>query len=161
TVGYAGKPESDERADATELAALLNIPLHTVELDATEIASSFDSLVYWRDDPIADIAGAGYFAVMKLAREQGVPVVMQGQGGDELFWGYSWVREAVAKSERKQRRSCGPIGSAWAIASGWLARKSRNNISRELNRLVYLDSTPDFQIACHEMSRLYTDSFRT
>ena len=38
-----------------------------------------------RDDPIADIAGYGYYA----AREHGVPIMLEGQCGDELFWGYA------------------------------------------------------------------------
>ena len=87
SVGYPGRPPSDERADAQALADHLKMPFHEVELDTTGMAATFPELVWWRDDPIADISGHGYFAVMKLAGEHGVPVMLQGQGGDELFWG--------------------------------------------------------------------------
>src|SRR5262249_5689110 len=56
-------------------------------------------------DPIADISGFGYYAVMKVAREHHVPVVLQGQGGDELFWGYDWVRQSALESARKLQLS--------------------------------------------------------
>src|SRR5207245_2891154 len=42
--------------------------------------------------------------VMKLARDHKVPVLLQGHGGDELFWGYSWMRDAVRHSARKAAR---------------------------------------------------------
>jgi asparagine synthase (glutamine-hydrolysing) len=101
SIGYPDSPETDERADARALADHLGLPFHDVELSTSEMVSFFPELVSWRDDPIADIAGYGYYSVMKLAREHSVPVVLQGQGGDELFWGYPWVRDAARQTERK------------------------------------------------------------
>lgn len=101
SVGYKGRPESDERRDAEDLANYLKIPFHDVELDTQTIVDFFPELNFWRDDPIADIAGFGYYAVMKLAREKGVPVILQGQGGDELFRGYPQMQAAVAETLKK------------------------------------------------------------
>ncbi|MEP6903038.1 MAG: asparagine synthase (glutamine-hydrolyzing), partial [Actinomycetota bacterium] len=100
-VGYAGRPESDERCDAETFARFLKVPFFDVELDTQTIVNFFPELNLWRDDPIADIAGFGYYAVMQLAREHGVPVVLQGQGGDELFWGYPQLRAAVEENFKK------------------------------------------------------------
>jgi asparagine synthase (glutamine-hydrolysing) len=55
-------------------------------------------MVWWTDDLIADVAGYGYYAVMRKAREMGIPVMLQGHGGDEMFWGYPWVQESVARA---------------------------------------------------------------
>ena len=101
TVGYPGRPVHDERNDARALAEFLRIPFHETELRTEEMAANFPDLVRSRDDPIADISAYGYYSVMKLAREHGVTVMMQGQGGDELFWGYPWVADAVRRSIRK------------------------------------------------------------
>jgi asparagine synthase (glutamine-hydrolysing) len=101
TVGYEGSVESDEREAARQFAEYLGMPWHGVELTTDEVIKGFPSLVERTDDPIGDIAGYGYYAVMRAARDHGVPVMIQGQGGDELFWGYDWVREAAARSHLK------------------------------------------------------------
>lgn len=103
SIGYAGRPACDERAEAAAFAAHLNIPFHDVEIATSDVVRLFPEVVYWRDDPIADISGHGYYAVMKLAREHGVPVVLQGQGGDELFWGYDWLQQALRENRQKLR----------------------------------------------------------
>lgn len=97
-VGYPGRPANDERNDARFLADHLKIPLHEIELHAEDMVEVFDEMNFMRDDPIADISGYGYYAVSQAARAAGVPVLLQGQGGDELFWGYQWVRDAVEKT---------------------------------------------------------------
>ncbi|MFM8394724.1 MAG: asparagine synthase (glutamine-hydrolyzing), partial [Acidobacteriota bacterium] len=101
SVGYEGQGRNDERGLAREFAEYLRIPFHDVVLRTEEVVSGFPELVRWQDDPIADIAGSGYLAVMRLARAHGVPVILQGHGGDELCWGYHWAREAVVQSRRK------------------------------------------------------------
>ncbi len=103
SVGYAGRPGTDERARAAEIADHLKIPFYEIELAAEDVVRSFPQLVSAMDDPIADIAGYGYYAVSALAREHGVPVLLSGLGGDELFWGYPWIRDLVVEHERRRR----------------------------------------------------------
>ncbi len=101
TVGYPGARAFDERAQACELARLLGIPWHSAELSTDAFASFFPSLVAAQDEPIADVAAYGHFAVARLAAEHGVKVLLTGIGGDELFYGYGWVREALRLSRLK------------------------------------------------------------
>ena len=103
SVGYPGRPENDESGMAEETARALGLPFTRVELQASEVASTFEDLVARQDDPVADIAAAGYAAVAWAAHETGTKVLLQGQGGDELFWGYPWVVEAAKKTRRKNR----------------------------------------------------------
>jgi asparagine synthase (glutamine-hydrolysing) len=49
-----------------------------------------------RDEPISDIAGPAIAALPRSARNAGVPVLLTGIGGDELFWGYDWMRQLAA-----------------------------------------------------------------
>jgi asparagine synthase (glutamine-hydrolysing) len=143
SVGYPGRPTYDERAAARELADHLGMPLHEIELGVDDMTACFPDLVGWRDDPIADISGYGYYSVAKLAREHDVPVMLQGQGGDELFWGYSWVRQAVAESMQKAARRREPGGpSADSPAA-----------------MVFYDLAPDFRMARDGAADLFTKQF--
>jgi asparagine synthase (glutamine-hydrolysing) len=116
SVGYEGRPPSDERLFARELAGKLDMPFFDVELSTSDFGTSFPRLVFDMDDPIGDIAAYGYHAVSALAREHGVPVLLSGLGADELFWGYEWVRKAVRRSVTK--RAKGPFGWASRLING-------------------------------------------
>jgi asparagine synthase (glutamine-hydrolysing) len=109
TIGYSGRPVTDERSQAKELADHLGIPCLEIEIADEEVIDDFPLLMAYMDSPIADIAAYGYFAVSRAARLAGVPVLLSGMGGDEFFWGYSWVREAVTRNgdivSGKRRRS--------------------------------------------------------
>ncbi len=111
SVGYPGRPPCDERDMARQLADHLGLPLCEIELDSAELVDSFEQIVSDCDDPIVDIASFGYWSIAKAARAVGVPVLLQGHGGDELFWGYSWLRRALRQTQLKDR----------AIRYGWAA----------------------------------------
>lgn len=101
TVGYTGKHACGESDDAVSLARETGSTPHTIKLEPKTIAQHFKKFCLDRDGPIADIAGAGYEAVSAFAAERGVKVLLNGQGGDELFWGYAWVRKAAEQGVRR------------------------------------------------------------
>jgi asparagine synthase (glutamine-hydrolysing) len=101
TVGYPGARDFDERAPARGLAASLGIPWHGAELPTSDFVASFPHLVEVMDEPIADVAAYGHYSVSKLAAAHGVKVLLTGIGGDELFFGYGWVRRALELSRMK------------------------------------------------------------
>jgi asparagine synthase (glutamine-hydrolysing) len=95
TVGY-DEPGFDETLYAKEFADELGIPCHVSILSTQDIADQFVEICSLRDEPITDIAGPAFAALPKAAHAAGVPVLMTGIGGDELFWGYEWVRDLAA-----------------------------------------------------------------
>jgi asparagine synthase (glutamine-hydrolysing) len=99
TIGYTGRPSTDERSQAEELAKALGIGFTEVEISDDEVVAEFPRMMAAMDTPIADIAAYGYYAVSRAAREAGYPVLLSGTGGDEFFWGYQWVRDAVNRNE--------------------------------------------------------------
>ncbi|MEP0870508.1 asparagine synthase (glutamine-hydrolyzing) [Trichocoleus desertorum AS-A10] len=101
SVGYPGRPAYDERNQAEALATSLKLPFHDVELTTEALVDFFPSLIAAVDEPIADIAAYGHYSVMQLAASRGVKVMLSGIGGDELFWGYSWVARAARISKLK------------------------------------------------------------
>lgn len=180
TVGYTEPTHHDERAAARALAQTLQMPFHEITVTTAEVVDFFPELVCWRDDPIADISGHGYYAVMKLAQASGVPVVLQGQGGDELFWGYSWVQQAVIESGRKKALLANPLAALryltpqwpipqtagslrrWAtdgmgLRSGW--RRLKRDTSSPNTQLIFYDLVTSFQVAQQERRRLFQSTF--
>ncbi|OLC41051.1 MAG: asparagine synthase (glutamine-hydrolyzing) [Acidobacteria bacterium 13_1_40CM_65_14] len=121
TIGYPGQYDFDERQDARRLAELLGIPWHSAELATDEFAAFFPQLVASVDEPIADVAAYGHHAVSKLAASHGIKVLLTGIGGDELFFGYDWVREALRLSRIKIH--AGQTDSAWSRARASLMRR--------------------------------------
>lgn len=146
TIGYPGRPSHDERHAAQVLAEALGMPFHAIELDPAEMVELFPALNFQRDDPIADIAGFGYFAVMRSAAEQGIKVMLQGQGGDELFWGYGELRNARAAAQRAWRRQRRP----W---SSLLGRRQQAAV------MPFYERAPDYRFARANLRKYYAPAF--
>lgn len=121
TIGYEGRPESDERGDAQSLAQTLGIPFHEHAIDLAEFAEKFPALILACDTPIADIALFGHYCVARLAGQHQFKILLSGNGGDELFWGYQHCLDCIALSTEKQRlRKLGrPLLRALHFLSHW------------------------------------------
>lgn len=180
TIGYPGKVRQDERADAAEFAEHLGIPLHTVELDDDQIVSDFPDMCFRRDDLIRDPSGPSYLAVMCLARSKNVPVMLMGQGGDELFWGYPWLTQCVLESQRKhQLQSGGDVGLldylsiekppfSYTLGWQWLRegagllegiRKFAEDRRAEYDQLAFYNRRPVFLDARRLGPRIFSHDF--
>jgi asparagine synthase (glutamine-hydrolysing) len=182
SVGYPGRPAGvDEREEARALALHLGLPFHEVEIETEQIVRFFPELNYRRDDPIADYAGHSYYAVMRRARDEGVPVMLQGQGGDELFWGYPQLRRAVRESLEKETLRAGGLRaplrylspnlptslsahglSAWARDLGGARsglRRLREHRTTPAGQLIFYDLSPDFRAATGAARGLYGKAF--
>lgn len=178
SIGWANAPVQDEREMARSLARQLQMPFHEAEIHHSEMSACFPEVCVLRDDPIADITGYAYYLVNKLARERNVPVLLMGQGGDELFWGYPWLRQALAESRYKLkhgrvrspslREMLLPRDSSrgglvdyalrWgAVLHGW--RPLRLKPDTNTSRLVFYDLADHWQMGAWGRSHLYTDRF--
>lgn len=102
TLGYPGKPDSDERAQARETASHLGLNLVDIEISTERATAIFPKVARLKDDPIADFAGINFYEIMRVAHGQGIRVMLDGVGGDELFWGYYWLAGAAREIERKR-----------------------------------------------------------
>jgi asparagine synthase (glutamine-hydrolysing) len=112
TIGYKGRPPTDERMIAQRFARSLNIEFTEVEIDPDQMVEQFPQLVRAMDTPVGDIAAFGYFEVCRAARAAQVPVLLSGMGGDEFFWGYEWVRNAARDHRNRDNPATGI--KAWA-----------------------------------------------
>src|SRR6201999_3116268 len=61
---------------------------HVVKPNSAELLGDLKNLIYCQDIPIWSTSTYAQYRVMQLIKETGIKVVLDGQGGDELFAGY-------------------------------------------------------------------------
>jgi asparagine synthase (glutamine-hydrolysing) len=81
-------PEYDESRYAREVAELHGFVLHEVNITAADFAEHIGQVVYHLDYPVAGPGSFPQYLVSRLA-SQHMKVVLGGQGGDEIFGGYT------------------------------------------------------------------------
>ena len=91
TIGFEDK-EHDEREQAQLVATKFNTIHQSRELSQRAVDDMFSHLKAWYDEPFGDTSAFPTFLVSEFARET-VTVVLTGEGGDELFGGYSWYKQ--------------------------------------------------------------------
>lgn len=169
-VGYPGRPPYDERHQARSLAESLGMIVHEVELPVESFVSFFPDLVRIMDEPIADPAAFGHYAVPKAAADQGIKVLLSGIGGDEIFWGYPWVTQTVITNQMLASRPSLNALVAWARAPGvqvFLDKATRyprfpSLVRRWAAILFDLANTqgPEGQLAFYRAAPDFRDAFR-
>ncbi|MGO9602367.1 MAG: asparagine synthase (glutamine-hydrolyzing) [Candidatus Binataceae bacterium] len=93
TAGFPGSRAADERADAERVARSVGADHHVVELTEQYFWNNAARVAAALDDPTTDAATLPTFALGEAAKHR-VTVVLSGEGGDEMFCGYSRYRRA-------------------------------------------------------------------
>lgn len=107
SIGFSEWTESEHKY-AEIVAKRFNTSQHTQILDKTSF-NILPDLLYYYDEPIADISIIPTYQVSKLA-SQFNKAVLSGEGADELFAGYTWYHKhlwPVTKKEIKDARKWG------------------------------------------------------
>jgi asparagine synthase (glutamine-hydrolysing) len=81
-------PQLDEGRRAASLASRLGARWHAVHADGTEFAGLWDRLTWHQETPVASISLYGQWKIAEAARAEGVIVMLDGQGADEVLGGY-------------------------------------------------------------------------
>ncbi len=135
TVGFRDDGEGlDETTHARTVAEHIGADHHEVWIapeDVTRTLPEFDRHV---DEPHPNLIWMASWFVSRLAKENGVTVVLTGDGGDELFFGYDrWraLHSAYRRWLRPMERMPGVLrGAAWWAVRGLV----RDTAARELFR---------------------------
>ena len=93
SVGFREDREHNELADARFVSAFYGTDHHELELSFADSAMDLADLVWFLDEPIADLSALGFLAISELAARS-VTVALSGQGADELLAGYKKHRAA-------------------------------------------------------------------
>ena len=136
SIGFEGAPAYDEVDYAEEAARRFGCEHTSFRVSAPE-PSLFERLVHHHDGPFGDSSAIPTYVVSKLARAH-VTVALNGDGGDELFCGYSRLA-AAALSERVPL----PLRRAAAASARFLpAPRSHAGTLRRARQLLETSAFP-------------------
>ena len=88
TLGFEDE-SFDESEPSRRTAEMLGVPHRVVPLTESDILKSLDHVLWAMDHPTMD--GLNSYWISRVAAEAGFKVALSGQGGDELFGGYSSI----------------------------------------------------------------------
>ncbi|HWB07038.1 MAG TPA: asparagine synthase (glutamine-hydrolyzing) [Verrucomicrobiales bacterium] len=123
---------------------------HFVDFTAAELTQDLDRLLKTQEEPVGSTSIYAQARIFRRAREEGVIVMLDGQGGDEILAGYPMYFGAklagmVRRGEwgrlwnlwRNRSHAGGGHRSAWFMAAGhllpgWIERAGRKLVRKEL-----------------------------
>ena len=143
--------ERDETAGVKKTAKIFELENLTVSPTAEGLASDFEKLAHFQDEPIASGSAYAQFKVFELAKNEKVTVLLDGQGADEILGGYDHYRRWRMRSifpeltarllERRAKRELFDPSLNREFAEA--ASKELNIVKpvvRQLNDLLYFDT---------------------
>lgn len=80
----------DERKYQDEINKLVNSEGHFVSPKPDELMDDLTDLIYAQEEPFPGTSIYAQYRVMKMAHENGMKVLLDGQGADEIFAGYHY-----------------------------------------------------------------------
>jgi asparagine synthase (glutamine-hydrolysing) len=131
TVSWGGAAAVDELKPAREVAKLFGTE-HTDVVLEPNLAELLPRVVWHLDEPLADPAALPTLLMSEVAAKQ-VKVVLSGEGADELFGGYDYLRTLNWLSRVPDRP--GPLR---AVAGGLSRVLPRRGAARKVARLAEL-----------------------
>lgn len=76
---------------------------NSVYPSATDLVRDLRDMFYFQDEPVESASAFGQWSVMRLAKESGVVVLLDGQGGDEIAAGYhEYFTAYLAEMSRRE-----------------------------------------------------------
>lgn len=85
---YSDVARFDERGFIQEVAQAADVRAHHTIPDPDALGRELDALAWHQDEPFGSTSIYAQWCVFRLAREQGVTVMLDGQGADEALGGY-------------------------------------------------------------------------
>ena len=132
TIGFR-EAAFNELPDARAVAQHIGSEHHELIVEADAV-SMLKDLVWYFDEPFGDSSSIPTYLVSKLAAGH-VKMVLSGDGGDELFAGYTRYRK-YEQLEAMRRRSFGLAGPAMNLAGLLLGGPRGARLSRIAERMA-------------------------
>jgi len=137
TACYENSPV-DESKWAQCVAGHVSADWHRVFPKREELISDLYDLVYSQDVPFGSTSIYAQYRVMKTAREAGITVMLDGQGGDELFTGYTPYYHMYYSEARKNKDAALLATEQKYIMNTPLGDIDINKSSRKKNQMDFI-----------------------
>jgi asparagine synthase (glutamine-hydrolysing) len=122
----------DEYPFARAVAVATGTDLRVVTPDAEMFFSALVPTVRAQDEPFGSASIVAQYLVMSLAREAGIKVLLDGQGGDELLGGYKWYLGPRLRGANLARNPRLVAGTVKAVAAGHIPLPKAYEAARRL-----------------------------
>jgi asparagine synthase (glutamine-hydrolysing) len=95
----SGIKDSSDILNSLDIAEKLDLKLEVEQMTEGDVENTIPKIInIIEDDNMGQVEVAiPIYGAVKLAHEQGIRVMLTGQGADELFGGYSWYSKIVKK----------------------------------------------------------------
>jgi len=118
---YQQDRDIDERPYIQAVAQATGATVHAVFPTAEGLADTLDSLLFHQETPLASTSPFAQWSVFAEARRQGLTVMLDGQGADELLGGYHSAFAAFAAGLLRR-------GRLWAAVTSLRYRRNRHDV---------------------------------
>lgn len=112
-VEFAGAGYS-ERGFAESAAARAGGRLLILRPDPGDLARDWERFLWHMEEPFGGLSYFSNYQIYRLIRERGIPVVLTGQGGDEILLGYKRYRTYEALFQFRSGHLGAALGEIWA-----------------------------------------------
>ncbi|MDD2709057.1 MAG: asparagine synthase (glutamine-hydrolyzing) [Verrucomicrobiae bacterium] len=86
-------PQLDESDYQQEMVSMHKTDHHFIRCGPSDVGAVFPEIVWHTEKPVFRTAPGPLFLLSKLTRENGIKVVLTGEGADEMLWGYDTFKE--------------------------------------------------------------------
>jgi len=103
-----GVGESSDIQNARVMATWINTDHHELIVDLEEILKVLPEVIYYLEsfDPSLVRSAVSNFLVSQYAREHGIQILLSGEGGDEIFCGYTYLKNFSAEELFARQMEC-------------------------------------------------------
>ena len=131
-----GVGESEDIKSARLLADHINSDHHELIVDLDSTLEALDKVIYYLEsfDPSLVRSSVSNYLISKYASDQGIDLLLSGEGGDEIFCGYIYLKNFPAEELFERQMEC--IGFLHNNASLRLDRMNHCNSVRVVAPLI-------------------------
>jgi asparagine synthase (glutamine-hydrolysing) len=156
----------DEGNWASSMAQHVQAIEHTVAPNADDLRNDLSDLMFAQDIPIWSTSTYAQFRVMRLVQQTGIRVVLDGQGGDEVFAGYQTHKYFRSRgmgwpARLKTMNSEGKLADELRFfLKQYLRFEGVHKLPNAISKHVYSNYFHDLEYLSDNLFETYSNTFR-